>query len=273
MNRKSRWPQEVTTEGDRKGWDVSWVTDNDRERSRTSRGLDDLRRILDRIPPTRVDRFLDVGCGYGGLSKLVGAYLGAGEIHGVDIDERVTQEVRQKGVELVVQDAAEGLPYEDGAFEVVMTLGMMDYLVAFDPLIRELNRLVAPSGWLVVTLPNLGSWHNRLSLLAGYQPRDVEISSEILAGVAGYRGEIPAGHIHTPTLRAFVELMQHHGFEAAAVHGGRPQMRPIHPALLAVDKVLSRRPSLARRFFYLGRKVAESPNVERSVDMPYQSLR
>jgi SAM-dependent methyltransferase len=259
----------------RGAWDAArWVTDNDRERSRTSHGLGDLRRALDAAPPEPVTRFLDVGCGYGGLSRLVGEYLGAEEVHGVDIDDRVVPEAVSKGVEVTLQDASAGpLPFEDGSFDGVMTLGMMDYLVSFDGIVRELNRVISDSGWLLVTLPNLASWHNRLALLMGYQPRDVEISSEILAGVApGYAGEPPAGHIHIPTVKAFTELMTHHGFETVALLGGRPRMNPTHPLLAGVDRVLSHRPSLARRFYYVGRKVSRPAAHERTVDMPYQSL-
>jgi len=36
--------------------------------------------------------------------------------------------------------------------------------------------------------------------------------------------------------------------------------------------VLSRSPSLARRFYYVGRKVARPTTQARIVDMPYQSL-
>jgi hypothetical protein len=92
----------------------------------------------------------------------------------------------------------------------------MDTLVSFDDLVREMHRVLRPGGYLLVTLPNLASWHNRIALLLGFQPRDVEISSEILPGVVpGYADESPAGHIHVPTLRAFLDLMRYHGFEKA----------------------------------------------------------
>jgi SAM-dependent methyltransferase len=257
------------------GWHPErWVTDNDRVRSRTSHSLEDLRDSLSPIVGEPIEQLLDIGCGYGGLPALVGEYVSAKQVHGLDIDRRVEQEAKSKNVDVVIQDADEqGLPYSDGQFDMVMTLGMMDYLVSFDRLIREINRVSPTGGWVLVTLPNLGSWHNRLALLMGYQPRDVEISAEILPGIArGYAGEEPAGHIHIPTLRAFTELMTYHGFEAARVTGGRPRQRTVARPLFGLDNLLARRPSLARRFFYVGRKVAGSPELKRQVDLPYQSL-
>jgi SAM-dependent methyltransferase len=258
------------------GWHPErWVTDNDRERSRTSHNLEDLRDSLSPIVGTPIEQLLDIGCGYGGLPALVGEYMSAKQVHGLDIDPRVEEEAKSKHVAVVIQDAdQQGLPYSNGQFDLVMTLGMMDYLVSFDRLIREINRVSSTGGWVLVSLPNLASWHNRLALLMGYQPRDVEISNEILPGIPrGYAGEDPAGHIHIPTLRAFTELMTYHGFAAARVTGGRPRQRTVARPLFRLDNLLARRPSFARRFYYVGRKVTDSPELRRQVDLLYQSLK
>lgn len=261
-------------------WDTDrWITPSDVERSRTSFDLDGLRRAVDvSRNSSAVDRFLDIGCGFGGLARLVGDYVGAKEVHGVDIDPRIVDEAHEKNVSVVLQDASAGpLPYEDGYFDAVMTLGMMDYLDYFDGVIREISRVTKIGGTLLVSLPNLASWHNRLMLLLGYQPRDIEISSEILAGVPRrpyrMRGEMPAGHIHIPTVRAFVELMEHHGYETVKVLSGRPNARTTSNKLyLTIDRIAALRPSLARRFFYVGRRVKLTTKPERSPHMPYELL-
>ena len=241
-----------------------WITDNDRIRARTAHDLACLRQAVRPLRHSCARRVLDVGCGFGGLAKLVGESIGAAEIHGVDIDPEVLDEARSKGVKAVLVSAEDAvLPYPDGYFDVIMTLGIMDQMPTFDGLLREINRVLAPGGHVLVSLPNLASWHNRIMLLLGYQPRDVEISSEVLVGVpAGYAGELPDGHIHIPTLRAFTELMEHHGFASVQLSRGRPIMRPIHPALRLVDSVLTRRVSLARRFYYLGSKLPIGPAAD-----------
>jgi len=253
---------------------TKWITERDFGRSRTSYNLDDLRKAVQPLQGVGAQRLLDIGCGFAGLSRLVGDYIGAKEVHGVDIDDRVIEEAQSKGVEIVLADAGEHkLPYPDGHFDAIMTLGMMDYLVSFDPMIREVNRLLAPGGSVLVALPNLGSWHNRAMLLLGYQPRDVEISSEVLAGVPrGYEGELPAGHIHIPTVRAFTELMTHHGFRTVKLSGGRPRMRSAHKVLEFADSILTRKVTLARRFYYLGEKERSIPEPEKLAHLPYQSL-
>jgi SAM-dependent methyltransferase len=236
---------------------LGWITDNDRNRSRTSWNVADLLAAIEPLRDAGAKRLLDIGCGYGGLSKLVGEVIGADEVHGADIDEAVMEEARGKGVEAIVLEVgAQPLPHPDGYFDVVMSLGMMDYLRTFDDMIREIDRVVRPGGHVLVALPNLGSWHNRAMLLLGYQPRDVEISSHTLAGVPRrfYQGEQPAGHIHTATVRAFTELMTFHGFRSVRISGGRPTMRTVKPWLDVVDRIFTKRPTLARRFYYLGLK-------------------
>jgi SAM-dependent methyltransferase len=260
-------------------WDVErWITPQDVERSRTSSDLSGLRRAADALRVQRPARFLDIGCGFGGLARLVGDYIGASEIHGLDVDPRIVDEARSKGVVTELRDASAGpMPYADGYFDAIMSLGMMDYLQYFDPVIREMSRVTSIGGLLLVSLPNLASWHNRLMLMLGYQPRDIEISSEILAGVPQrpyrVRGESPAGHIHIPTVRAFEELMLHHGYETVQITAGRPEVRSTgNPMLLLLDRLATKRPTLARRFFYVGRKVRDSTPAQSSAHMPYELL-
>lgn len=260
-------------------WDSTrWITPQDVARSRTSRDLDGLRSAAERLRGKAQGRFLDIGCGFGGLTRLVGDHLAASEIHGIDIDPRVEEEVRGKHVRFVLHDAGQGtFPFHDEHFDSIMTLGMMDYLEYFDGMIREINRMLVVGGKVLVALPNLASWHNRLMLLLGYQPRDVEISAEILAGVPKrpylVSGERPAGHIHIPTARAFVDLMAHHGFDKVALLASRPTIHSADSKVLAaVDRLAAVRPTLARRFYYVGIKRHSPEPPERSPDMPYQCL-
>jgi hypothetical protein len=45
-----------------------------------------------------------------------------------------------------------------------------------------------------------------------------------------------------------------------------------HPVFLAIDRVATLFPTLARRFFYVGRQVRVSPLVPSSGSLPYQLL-
>lgn len=200
---------------------------------------------------------LDIGCGFGGLAKLVSAHLNIPEVHGIDLDFEVLKEAQEKGIVTHHLDVDHGrLPFSDGYFDLVISFGMLDYLPFFDHCICEISRVTRRGGHVLVSLPNLASWHNRLFLLLGYQPRDVEVSRELLLGVHPWyrKDDKPTGHIHTVTIPAFRELMAYHGFEMVRTTGARPGGRKKNLLLNFADFLFSRRPTLARRFFYLGTK-------------------
>lgn len=233
-----------------------WLTENDRDRSATVTHVKDLVRALAPLQGLELQRMFDIGCGFGGLGALVSAHLGIDEVHGIDIDPTALPEARSKGIEArQIELGVQPLPYPDEFFDLIMSLGMMDYLPTYDAALAEMQRVLRPGGYILVALPNLASWHNRLVLFLGYQPRDVEISCQKLTGLMPwYRNDTPTGHIHTATVGAFSELMAHHGFQRVRITGGRPGGRKKRLLLQAIDAIFSTRVTLARRFFYLGTK-------------------
>jgi hypothetical protein len=81
-----------------------------------------------------------------------------------------------------------------------------------DNLISESFRVLATGGNFILSMPNLGSYINRLALLLGYQPRDVEISSVYHSGILPQYIGGWFGHLHSATLRAMKELLALYGF-------------------------------------------------------------
>ena len=233
-----------------------WITENDINRSATVTHLDDLFKALSILKGLKIDRMLDIGCGYGGLPKIVSEYLNVSEVHGIDIDPKVLDEAAGKGITTYQVDVdKDPLPFKETHFDLIVSFGMMDYLPFFDNYIREAFRVLKPGAHILIALPNLASWHNRLMLLMGYQLRDVEVSRKILVGVhPRYKGQDPTGHIHVVTPNAFSELMTYHGFNTIKIMSGKPRQNKINPFVSLIDNIFSMRVNLARRFFYIGRK-------------------
>jgi ubiquinone/menaquinone biosynthesis C-methylase UbiE len=202
---------------------------------------------------------LDVGCGYGGVAASLAYELDAREVYGIDIDPDVIAEAEAKGVRAQCIDASAGdLPYDDASFDLVTCFGVLDYMPSFDGVVRELSRVLRPGCLVVISLPNLASWHNRLALALGYQPRDVEICNAQAVGIAPfYKSAAPVGHIHTPTTRAFREFMALMGFAEVSTVALRPENSRPALALRMLDAVFGRTASLSRRFLYMGRRVSD----------------
>ena len=103
---------------------------------------------LDRIdsPPKRA---LDLGTGTGGAAFAIAREFPEAEVIGADIAERMIEQARRnlpndlrERVRFEVADASE-LPYADGEFDLV---GLSNMIPFFD----ELERVIAPSGFLIV---------------------------------------------------------------------------------------------------------------------------
>jgi len=122
-------------------------------------------------------------------------------------------------------------------------------------MLREAYRVLRKGGYILISTPNLASWINRIIMLLGYQPYNAEVSTEILVGVPwrAYSFTKPSGHIRPFTLRALIELLRYHGFEVVKVKGA-PGVYPPNKLFRLLDKLFSKRPSLARRLVVLARK-------------------
>jgi SAM-dependent methyltransferase len=101
-------------------------------------------------------RVLDVGCGSGRIGEFV-LEAGAGRYVGIDFSEPMVDMARQRlerfdgRVELILGDFLEASL--DGPFDVVLALGLFDYLPNPDEFSRRMFELCAPGGTLVGSFP------------------------------------------------------------------------------------------------------------------------
>lgn len=108
--------------------------------------LEDIcRRVTDRRP-----RILDVGCGTGANLLMLSNY---GDAEGVDISEDALAFCRERGLEKVKLGAAEKLPYEDGTFDLVTALDVVEHLDDDLAGLREMRRVLRPGGRVLLFVP------------------------------------------------------------------------------------------------------------------------
>ncbi len=199
-------------------------------------------------------RYLDLGCGNGEITGKVGKTVNAKEIYGADLDENALERAKDKGINVFALDLSKDkIPLDDNSVDLVTALEVVEHLVNPDHTLREVFRMLKPSGYALLSTPNLANWVNRITMLLGYQPYNAEVSTEILAGVPlrAYSFTKPSGHIRPYTLKAFTELLSHHGFKIKKISGA-PGVYPKQLAFL--DKILSKKKSLARRLVVLAAK-------------------
>lgn len=102
-------------------------------------------------------RLLEVGCGIG-IDTLRLARLGFGEVVGIDLTEVAVEVAAERarreglaGVRFEVGNA-EALPFEDGAFDLVYSFGVLHHTPGIERAVAEVHRVLAPGGTAYVML-------------------------------------------------------------------------------------------------------------------------
>ena len=155
-------------------------------------------------------RVLDVGCRYGALTR---AYLEGNHVVGIDVDRLALDDAARLGIETQWVDAEEGLPFEDGSFDVVVAGELLEHVRDPALLVSEARRVLGPGGTFVGSVPNGFRLKNRLRFLAGRKPENDPTHL----------------HLFSPDdLRALLA-----GFEEAQLHFVSSRFLRLHPRLTA----------------------------------------
>lgn len=122
----------------------------------TGPNIEEERRIvLEMVGVQPDDRVLDVGCGPGNYTRWLAEAAGGGLTVGLDASETMVAAAaaRKQGDNIAyLRGDASALPFEDGSFDVVCSVGVI-HLVE-EPLVAlgEMVRVLAPGGRLLVAV-------------------------------------------------------------------------------------------------------------------------
>jgi len=186
------------------------------------------RKVLEVFSKYEFERILDVGCGDGNFSMLMGEACRAKEVYGIEISEKGVEMARKNGVKCYRLDVdEEDFPFEENFFDAVTALELIEHLFDPDHFLEEVYRVLKPKGIFVLSTPNLASIHNRVALLFGYQPFPMGVSARLNIGRVyepDYEHAQSLDHIRIFTLRSLKELLKIHGFKISEVKGSCAQL-------------------------------------------------
>jgi ubiquinone/menaquinone biosynthesis C-methylase UbiE len=112
---------------------------------------------------------LDLGCGDGRLTLgLRGRRIVGADVSRVALD-RARGRVAERDVELVELTPGAVLPFDDGAFELVLLAETIEHVVDVQALLSEVRRVLAPRGEIAVTAPAHGRRTGLGMLLRGFE--------------------------------------------------------------------------------------------------------
>ena len=110
-------------------------------------------------------RLLDIGAGGGGMGEALSAATlgsrGASELTAVEIDNDARDAIApiyNKGV----HPSSTSLP--DASYDVILLLDVLEHMAEPFTYMKEVERLLAPGGVAVISVPNVAHWSVRLSL-------------------------------------------------------------------------------------------------------------
>ena len=94
---------------------------------------------------------LDVGCGFGEFGR---AFFEEPCDVGLDISLRDLEISREAKIyRSIVQGDARQMPFEDAAFETVMSVSVLEHIPNVQPFFAEARRVLKPGGTLVISMP------------------------------------------------------------------------------------------------------------------------
>lgn len=112
-----------------------------------------VRATLERLSLQPSDRVLDVGCGTGALLERLAKRHSAARLAGVDpVPEMLANARRKVPPEVELREGwAERLPFESEQFDVVVSCNVFHYIREPDAALREMGRVLASGGRLIIT--------------------------------------------------------------------------------------------------------------------------
>jgi SAM-dependent methyltransferase len=148
-------------------------------------------------------RVLDVGCGAGAITRLVGQAT-TSEILGVEPDPVRAEAARAQGLNVVTGFADEAFLSEHGPFDAILFTDVLEHLPAPGDMIALAVKGLRPGGFIIASVPNVAHWTVRFRLLLGR------------FNYTEY-GIMDATHLRWFTRKSFVDLFEHHGLEVVRV--------------------------------------------------------
>jgi SAM-dependent methyltransferase len=135
-----------------------------------------------RLPPGA--RILDAGCGSGRNMVELARH---GVVTGVELSETSVCLAREREAGEVIEGSVLKMPFEAGTFDLAASLDVIEHLEDDLGALRELRRVVAPDGALLVTVPAyqwLWSGHDEIN---HHHRRYTRRSLQQIAQQAGWR--------------------------------------------------------------------------------------
>ncbi len=197
-------------------------------------------------------RYLDIGCWNGArtseFTRNLSQFFKNVETYGIDLNEEVLEKAKNGNITVFKLDVEkESIPIKA---DIITCFEIIEHIYDCDYFIYNLYSSLNPNGLLLISTPNTVSWKNRIAMLFGIPPLNMEVSLIKYFGLKNlnkyYQKYAPAGHIRGFTSLSLKEMLEHYGLHVIDVEGLENWN---------VTRFLDTTPSLATNFLIMARRV------------------
>lgn len=114
-------------------------------------------------------------------------------------------------------DMTQRLPYEDGSFDIAITLEGVEHIDTLESFLRELRRVTRPGGRLILSTPNILCLRSRLAYALAGQRTLATFIDEHTAVQARDGDRLYHGHVFLVDYCELRYLLYHSGFQVTRV--------------------------------------------------------
>jgi SAM-dependent methyltransferase len=133
-----------------------------------------LLKTVPRPADGRVPTLVDVGCWQGEGTARYAEAMGGALQRGIEVFEAPARASEGRGIEVARVDLERDVfPWPDGSADVVVCNQVLEHLKNIWLPMAEMHRVLRVGGHAVLSVPNLGSLHNRALMAFGRQPTSI----------------------------------------------------------------------------------------------------
>jgi trans-aconitate methyltransferase len=204
------------------------------------------RHIIDRFAaqiastnPTETPVICDLGVGQGHDLQTFQPYFPSAEYYGLDFTDANAAALQAHRIQLSTLDLEhDRLPFADDSLDIIIANQVYEHLKEIFWVSHQITQKLRIGGHLIIGVPNICAFHNRLRFLLGHQPSQMKSYSAHIRGFAPR--EIPR----------FFQTCFPQGYQLKVLTGAQ-----FYPFPRAIARPLARTfPQLAHSTFYLLQK-------------------
>lgn len=137
--------------------------------------------FLDSSTPYRL--VVDLGAGHGDDLRIARQKQPDADFCGVELHSEFATDLQKGGFRVLTVDIErDPLPFEDGSVDVVIANQILEHTKEIFWILHQVSRIVRVGGSLIIGVPNLAAFHNRILLSLGRQPSPIKTASAHVRG-------------------------------------------------------------------------------------------